>query len=56
MYLQNQLLKREGLWSESYIFSLEEAFTSQKGQININNIKVFGYKCYAYVNLKSLLA
>jgi hypothetical protein len=55
-YLRNRLPKGEGLWSETYIFSLEEAFTSQKGQISINHIKIFGYKCYAYINPKSLLA
>jgi hypothetical protein len=50
------LPKGEGLQSKTYIFSLEEAFTSQKGQISIKHIKVFGCKCYSYVNLKSLLA
>src|SRR5947207_1818843 len=42
--------------SESYIFSPEEAFTGQKGQICINHIKTFGCKCYAYVDPKSLPA
>ena len=46
----------EGLWSETYIFSPEEAFTGQKGQISIEHIKVFGCKCYSYVDPKSLPA
>src|SRR5438045_5052985 len=55
-YLWNRLPGGEGLWSKSYIFSPEEAFTGQKGQISINHIKTFGCKCYAYVDPKSLLA
>jgi hypothetical protein len=50
------LPRREGLQFKTYIFSLEEAFTSQKGQISIKHIKIFGCKCYAYVDLKLLLA
>ena len=46
----------EGLRSETYIFSPEEAFTGQKGQISIEHIKVFGCKCYSYVDPKSLPA
>jgi hypothetical protein len=38
------------------MFSLEEAFISQKGQISIKHIKVFSCKCYSYIDLKSLLA
>ena len=55
-YLRNRLPGGEGLRSESYIFSPEEAFTGQKEQIEIDNIKVFGCKCYAYVDPKSLPA
>ena len=55
-YLQNRLPGGEGLRSKTYIFSLEEAFTGRKGQISIEHIKVFGCKCYSYVDPKSLLA
>ena len=55
-YLRNRLPRGEGLRSETYIFSLEEAFIGQKGQIGIKHIKVFGCKCYSYVNPKSLPA
>jgi Reverse transcriptase (RNA-dependent DNA polymerase) len=55
-YLRNRLPGGEGLRSETYIFSPEEAFTGQKGQIGIEHIKVFGCKCYSYVDPKSLPA
>ena len=55
-YLQNILPKGEGLQSKTYVFSPEEAFTGRKGQISIEHIKVFSYKCYSYIDLKSLLA
>jgi len=54
--LWNILPRGEGLRSESYIFSLEEAFIGQKEQISINHIKTFSCKCYAYVDPKSLPA
>jgi hypothetical protein len=38
------------------MFSLEEAFMGQKGQISIKHIKVFSCKCYSYVDPKSLPA
>ena len=31
IYLQNQLPRREELWTNLYIFSLEKVFISQKG-------------------------
>ena len=55
-YLRNRLPGGEGLRSENYIFSPEEAFTGRKGQISIDHIKIFGCKCYAYVDPKSLPA
>ena len=55
-YLWNRLPGGEGLQSESYIFSPEEAFTGQKGQICIDHIKTFSCKCYAYVDPKLLPA
>src|SRR5437016_5545872 len=56
MYLQNQLPRGEGLQSETYIFSPEEAFTGQKRQISIEHIKVFSCKYYSYINPKLLPA
>ncbi len=55
-YLRNRLPRGEGLRSETYIFSPEEAFTGQKRQISIEHLKVFGCKCYSYVDPKSLPA
>ena len=55
-YLRNRLPGGEGLRSETYIFSPEEAFTGKKGQISIEHIRTFGCKCYSYIDPKSLPA
>jgi hypothetical protein len=56
IYLQNRLLKKEGLQSEIYIFFLEKVFTSQKRQITTRYIRVFSCKYYSYINPKLLPA
>ena len=48
--------RREGLQTETYLFSPEEAFTGRKGEIDVEHIKIFGCKCYSYVDPKSLPA
>ena len=56
IYLQNRLPGREGLQSETYIFSPEEAFTGRKRQITTRHVRVFGCKYYSYIDPKSLPA
>jgi hypothetical protein len=55
-YLRNRLPGGKGLRSGSYVFSPEEAFTGRKGQITAKHIRIFGCKCYSYVDPKSLPA
>jgi hypothetical protein len=56
IYLQNRLPKGEGLQFETYIFFLEEVFTSRKRQITTRHIRVFSCKYYSYIDPKLLPA
>jgi hypothetical protein len=52
-YIRNRLPGGVELCTDNYTLSPEQAYSS-KMEVDVNHIRVFGSKCYSYVDPKSL--